>query len=89
MVAKTYYATKDMRHPIYRTRMLKAGDEMDISGPLGPAFAKMGLITDVKPKRVKAPAAEEVRVTNEVKVADVPKPVAKPAPKRKRAAKKK
>jgi DNA uptake protein ComE-like DNA-binding protein len=43
-----------MRHPIYRTRMLKAGDEVEISGPLGPAFAKMGHITDQKPRRTKA-----------------------------------
>jgi DNA uptake protein ComE-like DNA-binding protein len=58
MVAKTYYATRDMRHPIYRTRMLKAGDEVDISGPLGPAFAKMGHLTEEKPRRAKAEPAK-------------------------------
>lgn len=58
MAAKTYYATKDMRHPVYRTRMLKAGDEMEVSGPLGPAFLKMGLITDKAPRKA-APQAVE------------------------------
>lgn len=77
MVAKTFYATRDMRHPVYRTRMLKAGDEMEISGPLGPAFVKMGIITDEKPKRAEPEATEAEK-----------KPVAKRAP-RKRAAKKK
>ena len=75
MVAKTYYAARDMRHPIYRTRMLKAGDELEISGPLGPAFVKMGHITEEKPKRV-APKAE----------AEAPAPVVEQPAKPKRKA---
>jgi hypothetical protein len=58
MVAKTYYAARDMRHPIYRTRMLKAGDELEISGPLGPAFVKMGHITEEPPRKAAPKKAE-------------------------------
>lgn len=76
MVSKTYYATRDMRHPVYRTRMLKAGDEMEISGPLGPAFLKMGIITDKGPKKA-APKAEPK--------AEPVAPKAKRAPRRRKA----
>jgi hypothetical protein len=82
MVAKTYYAARDMRHPIYRTRMLKAGDELEISGPLGPAFVKMGHITEEKPRR----AAPKVEAEAPAPVDEQPAKPKRKAPRRKKTA---
>jgi hypothetical protein len=81
MVAKTYYAARDMRHPIYRTRMLKAGDELEISGPLGPAFVKMGHITEEKPRRAPTP-----KVDAEAPVEEQPAKPKRKATRRKKSA---
>jgi hypothetical protein len=79
MVAKTFYATKAMRHPIYRTRMLQAGDVVEMSGPLGPAFLKMGILTDKAPRRA-APKVEATPAEPKAEAkAEAPKPKAKAA----------
>jgi DNA uptake protein ComE-like DNA-binding protein len=67
MVARTFYAAKAMRHPIYRTRMLQAGDVVEMSGPLGPAFLKMGILTDKAPRRAKAETAEAPNLNHKTK----------------------
>lgn len=78
-----YYATRDMRHPIYRTRRLKAGDEVTDIGPLAALFLQRKILTTEKPR-----AADKI-LSNEIvynSAAEESKP--KPTP-RKRARRKK
>jgi hypothetical protein len=93
MATKTFYATRDMKHPTYRTRMLRAGDELELDGPTARLFERLGAISPTKPKGAKvaepAPAPRPVdgqgTFSDEVEAAPRGKTAAKP---RKRAAKK-
>jgi hypothetical protein len=90
MATKTFYVTRDMKHPFYRTRMLKAGQSLELDGPTANLYKRLNVISDT-------PVAPAPVV--EPKVSETPQPAAaveenkaeKPAPKRprrKRAAKK-
>jgi hypothetical protein len=84
MADRTYYATKDFKHPIYRTRMMRAGDELTLGYPLGPLYEKLGAVTADKQKKVAtAPPSTPSFVPNTSEDREAPKR----AP-RKRAAKK-
>lgn len=74
---KTFYVTRDMKHPLYRGRMLRAGEPLELDGPAARLYRQLNAITDEKPKAKRVEEAPK---------AEAPK--AKRAP-RKRAAKKK
>lgn len=79
MATKTFYATKDLKNPSYGTRMLKAGDSVELDGPKARLYLALGAVSPDKPKRA-APVATTAQDQT---------PAAPKAPrKRKRAAKK-
>lgn len=51
MATKTLYVTKDMKDPIYRNRMLRAGQPLELDGPTQRLYLHLGLVTEQKPKR--------------------------------------
>jgi hypothetical protein len=81
MAVKTLYATGSFR---YGTRMLQAGDPVDMKASHQRLFTALGHVTDVAPKKAPAPEVVEAVTTEAVKA---PKAGAK-ARKRKAAAKK-
>jgi hypothetical protein len=76
MATKEFYAIRDFR---YGTRMLKAGDPVEMPGPHARMYKALKAISPKKPTKAVVPA-----VTTE----NVEKPAAPKTP-RKRAAKKK
>jgi hypothetical protein len=77
MARQTYYVAKDVKHPLYSTRMLKAGP-IDLDAGAARLYRKLGVdLQEEAPKRA-APKAE----TTETEPA-------KKAPARKRKAAKK
>lgn len=85
MAIKTFYATKDMRHPTYRTRMLRAGDPVELDGPNGRLFTAIGAVSEEAPRTLARPDADgSGNVVRSTRAA----PARKPAAKRKTKAKK-
>ena len=90
MATKTFYATRDLKNPSYGTRMLKAGDPVELDGPKSRLYLALGAVTADKPKGsnkvvggdVYSPSAE-FKPAPVAKATEAPK---KPAP-RKRAKK--
>jgi hypothetical protein len=63
MATKMFYVTRDMKHPLYRGRMLKAGEPLELDGPAARLYKQLNAITEQKPRRAKAePATEEAPV---------------------------
>jgi hypothetical protein len=60
MATKMFYVTRDMKHPLYRGRMLKAGEPLELDGPTARLYRQLKAITDQKPRRAKAEPVEEV-----------------------------
>ena len=58
MATKTFYATKGMRDPTYRTRMLKAGDPVELDGPKGRFYSAIGAVSVTKPRIPRAALTE-------------------------------
>jgi hypothetical protein len=58
MPNKQFYATGDFR---YGTRMLRAGDPVELDGPNARLFRALGKITDRKP-RIAKPIEETIDV---------------------------
>jgi hypothetical protein len=87
MARQTYYVTRDQRHPLYRTRMLTAGQELPLDASAFRLFRQLGVELSEEPPR-KSKAAP-VPTTEEVLTAEVVEPAKprKPAP-RKRTARK-
>jgi hypothetical protein len=78
MATKEFYAIRDFR---YGTRMLKAGDPVEMTGPHARMYTALNAISPKKPAKAVVPA---------VTTQNVEKPAApKKAAPRKRAAKKK
>jgi hypothetical protein len=50
MATKTFYATRDLKNPSYGTRMLKAGDPVELDGPKARLYLALGAVTPKKPK---------------------------------------
>lgn len=74
MARQTYYITRDVRHPLYKTRMLTAGEGIDLDASAARLYRQLGVVmTDEKPRRKvgeptagtveapKAPARKRVR----------------------------
>ena len=56
MAKQQYYATRDFR---YQTRMLRAGDPVEMTGPVARLYRALGDVTLEKPKKAVAPKVEE------------------------------
>jgi hypothetical protein len=82
MARQTYYVTREQRHPLYKTRMLTAGQELPLDASAFRLFRQLGVELSQEPPR-KTKAAP-VPTTEEVLTAEVVEP-AKP---RKRTARK-
>jgi len=50
MATKRFYATRDLKNPSYGTRMLKAGDPVDLDGPKARLYLALGAVTATRPK---------------------------------------
>jgi hypothetical protein len=86
MARQTYYVTREQRHPLYKTRMLTAGQELPLDASAARLFRQMGVeLSEEPPRKAKAVVAS----TQEVLGAEVVEP-AKPrkAAPRKRTARK-
>ena len=81
MAVKTFYATRDLKNPSYGTRMLKAGDPVELDAPKARLYLALGAVSPTKPRVAKA-------VVPAMTTETVPDLKAPPKP-RKRAAKKK
>ena len=57
MATKTFYVTRDMKHPLYRTRMLKAGEQLELDGPTANLYRRLKVISDEPPVKAKVAAA--------------------------------
>ena len=49
MAQQKLYATRDFKHPRYSTRMLRAGDPVELDGPTARLYTALGAVTDKKP----------------------------------------
>jgi hypothetical protein len=54
MATKMFYVTRDMKHPLYRGRMLTAGEPLELDGPTGRLYMRLNAVTDQKPRKAKA-----------------------------------
>lgn len=91
MVMKTFYATRDLKNPSYGTRMLKAGDPVELDGPKSRLYLALGAVSPTKPRTAKVAEAtlQAGLAAVEEKAAVQTGATAKPkAPPRKRTTKK-
>jgi hypothetical protein len=51
MATKTFYVTRDMKHPLYRTRMLRAGDQLELDGPTARLYRALNAVSDEPPAK--------------------------------------
>ena len=89
MATRTFYAPRDMKNPTgYGTRMLKAGDPVELTGPQARLYRALGVISQTKPTKadLAAPQAEAAVVPAITTETVAPKPK---APARKRTARRK
>jgi hypothetical protein len=92
MARQTYYVSRDQRHPLYKTRMLTAGQPLELDSGAAALYERLGVeMATEKPKGRVIPTVDEVLkaqvVDEEARVAEAPATRA-PA-KRKRARAKK
>jgi len=87
MATKTFYATRDMKNPTgYGTRMLKAGDPVDLTGPQARLYRAIGAVSPKPPAKAVVPAM----TTDTVAPPAPPTPEnPKPAPRKRTARRKK
>jgi hypothetical protein len=87
MARQTYYVTREQRHPLYRTRMLTAGQSLELDAGAAALFGKLGveLATEKPRKAAPIPTTEEVLTAG---VVEAPKPTPRKAAPRKRTARK-
>jgi hypothetical protein len=57
MATKTFYVTRDMKHPLYRTRMLRAGDQLELDGPTARLYRALNAVSDAPPAKAKVETA--------------------------------
>ena len=62
MATKTFYVTRDMKHPLYKTRMLRAGDELELDAPTARLYRALNAVSDAPPAKAKAETAAEAPV---------------------------
>jgi hypothetical protein len=84
MATKMFYVTRDMKHPLYRGRMLKAGEPLELDGPTARLYQQLKAVTDEKPKANKVVGDKAVYAG-----AEAEKPRPKRAPRKRKAKAKK
>lgn len=81
MARQTFYLAKDVRHPLYKTRMLQAGP-LELDASAARLYRTLGVeLSEEAPMRARK---VEPAVVEFVAEAEAPKPVAKPKAKRAR-----
>jgi hypothetical protein len=85
MATKTFYVTRDMKHPLYRTRMLRAGEQLELDGPTASLYKRLKAVSETPPEGAKVATAPPVTPPRVAPTAS--KATRKAAP-RKRTAKK-
>ena len=84
MARQTFYVTREQKHPLYRTRMLTAGQELELDASAVRLYRQLGVdLSDEAPKR-----AAKAEAPAPVEQEDAPEPKRAPR-KRKAAAKRK
>ena len=78
MAIKTFYVVKDMKHPLYSTRMLRAGQPLELDAGTANLYQRLGVIADKPPAKQAVPAMS----TETVHAAAPAKPKAKRTKKR-------
>lgn len=73
MATKTFYATKDLKNPSYGTRMLKAGDPVELDGPKARLYLALGAVSPDAPKVAKVATAPPVTPPPAAPTATAPK----------------
>jgi hypothetical protein len=67
MARQTFYVTRETRHPLYKTRMLTAGQQLDLDASAARLYRQLGVeMTDEKPRAARKapePAPEPVAAT--------------------------
>ena len=92
MVHRTFYVTREQRHPLYKTRMLQAGEELTLSASAARLFSQLGVdMSDEAPKKARAAVAETPAPAEQPAPdpSPEPKPTARKAPAKKAARRKK
>jgi hypothetical protein len=97
MPTKTFYATRDLKNPSYGTRMLKAGDPVELDGPKSRLYLALGAVSPDKPKALKGSGGLHEALTGETPTAPTglaavltaPKPAPRKRTTKKRATAKK
>jgi hypothetical protein len=92
MARQTYYVSRDQRHPLYKTRMLTAGQPLELDSGAAALYARLGVeMATEKPRGRIIPTVSEAlkaeAVDEEARVAEAPKTRA-PAKKRRTSKKK-
>jgi hypothetical protein len=82
MATKTFYVTRDMKHPLYRTRMLRAGDQLELDGPTARLYRALNAVSETSPPKAKVATAPEAPVAPPPAPTIEPAAESKPAPKR-------
>jgi hypothetical protein len=89
MARRTYYITRDQRHPLYRTRMLTAGQELPLDASAFRLYRQLGVeLSEEPPRKARAapvPSSEEVLAAE---IVEAPKPAPRKRTTRKAKAKK-
>jgi hypothetical protein len=88
MARQTYYVTREQRHPLYKTRMLTAGQALPLDASAVRLFRQLGVELSDTPKKAKpapVPTTEEVLTAE---VVEAPKPAPRKTAPRKRTTRK-
>jgi hypothetical protein len=83
MAMKTFYVTRDMKHPLYRTRMLRAGDQLELDGPTARLYRALNAVSDEPPAKAKVAPAPSSPSTPPPAPPTAPKRTARKAARRK------
>lgn len=73
MATKTFYVTRDMKHPLYRNRMLRAGEPLELDGPAASLYKRLRAVSDTPPEGEKVAAPPPVTPPPAAPTAAAPK----------------
>jgi hypothetical protein len=63
MAIKTFYATRDLKNPSYGTRMLRAGDPVELDAPKARLYLALGAVSPTRPSAAAKVAATRAPVS--------------------------
>jgi hypothetical protein len=80
MARQTYYVTREQRHPLYKTRMLTAGQELPLDASAARLFRQLGVeLSETHPRTVTSMARADADGSGNLLP---PSPTPKPAPRK-------